>query len=719
MTIAVQPDTIEAHHQQLKEICETYLPAASRAQIDRAFEFAKAAHEGQFRKSGEPYIVHPLIVATYLAELYLDETTIVAGILHDVVEDTAIPAQKIEDCFGKDVRHLVTGVTHLAGVNQLEDIANFLTSAASDVRVVLIKLFDRLHNMQTLKHLPDYKQRYKALETMRVYVPLAAKLGIWSVKTEFETLIFKHIDRESYEIIKRGINTSYSQHAPLLQIVADKIQALLRNEGIPSNVRVKKRSPYSVYQSAAKNSLEQHNFARAVRLIIQVDSIAQCYLALGYIHQHYSHLGGSLADFIGNPRDTFYRSLHTTVFVPDYNPIDIRIRTYELDRLSDLGIVARVQFSNGEEVKQLKDALWLPELKKLYTESENVNLFVESVFKDVLQKQIIVFTPRGKGITLPRGSTVLDFAYAVHTYIGHECRGAVLNGKPAELNRELTDGDQVEIIRARQNGPLFEWMDDSLGYATTDRAKRKIRDWFRRQDAHVVMKQGQEVLREERRRLNVDVTSHTLAQDFQLDNTRSLYTAIGNGTILINEVALAMLKHVPDLFLRSDTPHSHVVDHRGQVGMLKGLGNYEIRLAGCCHPEIGDELLGHVKNRQIVAHRVGCPRVIKCKKLDNLIKLEWVRLNEVPSIAYVLLEGYNKGSLVRDISIQIAEVGVSIVEIDSMTTYRDIILRLKLEMTNEQQLISVIHRLAGLQNVIRVRRLSHSEAQNWREKLPL
>lgn len=710
-------DIVDLQYHQLNAQCQTYLLAPAQERIKQAYLFARDKHHGQFRKSGEPYIVHPLIVALYVAQFYLDETSIIAAILHDVVEDCNVPAETIEQCFGKDVRHLVAGVTHLAGVNQLEDIANFLTSAASDVRVVLIKLFDRLHNMQTLEHLPDFKQRQKALETLRIYVPLAAKLGIWQIKTKLETLVFKHLDRTSYDFIKHGINASYRQHAPRLQIVADNIQNLLRNEGIPCDIRIKKRSPYSVYQTAAQHALEQHNFSRAFRLILQVDSIPQCYLALGYIHQHYPHLGGSLADFIGNPRDTFYRSVHTTIFVPEYNPVDIRIRTYELDRLSDLGIVARLQFSDGEEIKQLYDAQWLPELEQLYSESETVNRFIESVFKDVLQKQITIFTPRGKEISLPRGSTALDFAYHVHTHIGHECRGAVVNGKPAELNCELVDGDHVEIIRARQNGPLFEWMDETLGYATTDRAKREIRAWFRRQDLRLLMRQGQEILRDERRRLNVEVTSHALAKDFQLDNSQTLHTAIANGTLLIHEVALAMLKHVPNLFVRSDTPYTSVVDHTGQVGMLKGLGGYEIKLAGCCHPEVGDELLGHVKNRQVVTHRASCPRILRFKRMDALLTLEWVRLNEIPCVAYVIVEAYNQGSLVRDLSIPIAEVGVSIVEIDMFATAKNIALRLKLEMTNEQQLISVIHRLSVLQNVIAVRRLNHDDVTQWREKL--
>lgn len=711
-------DIAAEYYEQLAAVCQMYLPTSSREHIHKAYVFARQAHEGQTRASGEPYITHPLTVARYIAELYLDETSIIAAILHDVVEDTPVSAEAVEECFGKDVRHLVAGVTHLAGVNQLEDIANFFNSAASDVRVVLIKLFDRLHNLQTLEHLPPYKQRAKALETMRIYVPLAAKLGIWNLKTELETLIFTFIDPASYEFICLGIENSAAIHEPRLQVIANNIQKLLRNKGIPSAIRIKRRSPYSVYQSAAKNALESHNFSRAFRLIIQVDSIAQCYLALGYIHQHYSHLGGSLADFIGNPKDTFYRSLHTTIFVPDYSPVDIRIRTYELDRLSEFGIVARLQFSNGEEVKQLKDATWLPELTKLYSESETVNRFIDTIFHDVLEKQITVFTPRGKEITLPRGSTALDFAYHVHTHIGHECRGAVVNGKPTHLYCELSDGDHVEIIRGRQNdGPLFEWMDDTLGYATTDRAKRKIREWFKRQETRLLIRRGQEVLREERHRLNVDVTSHTLTRDFQLEDVKTLNILIGGGMLPINEVALALLRHVSDLFIRSDTPYSQVVDCRGQVGLLKGVNGREVRLASCCRPEVDSDVIAHERNGRVIAHRSTCPRVIQVKKIENLIKMEWVKLNEVPSVVYILLEAYNQGSLIRDLSIPIAEIGVSIVEMDMLNTDRNLILRLKLELTNEQQLISVIHRLALLQNVISVRRLTFEEAKNWRKNL--
>ncbi|MBZ0306564.1 MAG: HD domain-containing protein [Anaerolineae bacterium] len=712
-------DLIDDTYQQLITVCESYLPSPARHRIYQAYLFARDAHTGQYRVSGEPYITHPLTVARYIAELYLDETTIIGAILHDVVEDTSISAEEIEKCFGKEVCHLVMGVTHLAGVNQLEDIANFFTSAATDVRVVLIKLYDRLHNLQTLTSLPPYKQRAKALETMRIYVPLAAKLGIWKLKTELETLIFNYIDPASYEFICKGIKESASIHETHLQLVTANIQKLLRNKRLPCSIRIKRRSPFSVYQSAAKNALRGHNFSRAFRLIIQVDSIAQCYLALGYIHQHYSHLSGSLVDYIGNPKDTFYRCLHTTILVPDYSPVDIRIRTYELDRLSEMGIVARLQFSNGEEVKQLKDAIWLPELTKLYTESENVNRFIDTIFHDVLERQITVFTPRGKEIMLPRGSTVLDFAYHVHTHIGHECRGAVVNGKPAEIYHPLADGDHAEIIRARQNdGPMFEWMDETLEFATTDRAKRKIRDWFKKQETRLIIRRGKAVLREERYRLNVNVTAHTLAKDFQLEDDKTLVIQIGSGALPIHEVSLALLKHIPDLFMRSDTPYSQVIDRLGQVGLLKGVNGREVRLAPCCCPEVDSDVLAHERRGRVIAHRSDCPRIIQVKKLENFIKLEWVKLNEVPSVVYILLEAYNQGSLIRDLSIPIAEIGVSMVEVEMLYTDKNLMLRLKLELTNEYQLIRVIHRLALLQNVISVRRLSFDEARDWRKNLP-
>lgn len=713
-------DIIEDTYQQLAAVCKSYLSEAACNRIRQAYLFARDAHTGQYRVSGEPYITHPLTVARYIAELYLDETTIIGAILHDTIEDnTSISDTAVEQCFGKEVCHLVMGVTHLSGVNQLEDIANFFTSAATDVRVILIKLYDRLHNVQTLTPLPPYKQRAKALETLRIYVPLAAKLGMWNLKTELETLIFNYLDPASYEFICHGIKESASIHESRLQLVAANIQKLLRNKGLPCAIRIKQRSPYSVYQSAAKNALKSHNFSRAFRLIIQVDSIAQCYLALGYIHQHYSHLGGSLADYIGNPKDTFYRCLHTTVFVPDYSPVDIRIRTYELDRLSEIGIVARLQFSNGEEVKQLKDATWLPELTKLYTESESANRFIDAIFHDVLEHQITVFTPRGKEISLPYGSTVLDFAYYVHTHIGHECRGAVVNGKPAEIYQQLEDGDHVEIIRARQNdGPMFEWMDETLGFATTDRAKRKIREWFKKQETRLILRRGKAALREERHRLNVNVTASTLAKDFQLEDDKTLIMQIGSGMLSIQEVALALLKHVPDLFMRSDTPYTQVIDRLGQVGLLKGVNGREVRLAPCCCPEVDTDVLAHERRGRVIAHRSDCPRVIQVKKLENFIKLEWVKLNEVPSVVYILLEAYNQGSLIRDLSVPIAEIGVSMVEVEMFYTDKNLMLRLKLELSNEQQLISVIHRLALMQNVISVRRLNFDEAKNWRKNLP-
>ncbi|HLA44985.1 MAG TPA: HD domain-containing protein, partial [Aggregatilineales bacterium] len=473
-------DLVDQLYTDFHNTCRTYLSDETCNRLHGVYEFAREAHGDQTRKSGEPLITHPIAVAHHLAKLYLDESVLTGALLHDVAEDTHVTLSDIEARFGEHTRLLVDGVTHLKNVSQLEDIAHLFLAMSGDVRVVLIKLYDRLHNLQTLHIMPSEQRRRKAIDTLRVYVPLATKLGIWQLKTQFESLILYETDPETYELICDGIDQRYREHHPYLQKTAHDLQKLLREHDLPAGIRIKRRSPYRIYERMSNHKLDDEAFNGAFQIILLVDSLPECYLALGHIHSCYPHTPGSLSDSIGNPRDVFYRSLNTTIIVPGYDSaVNVGIRTYDFDRLADIGILAQIQFAAAHEERQPEDAPWLPELSRLYHESENPQKFVESVFQDILQKHLQCFTPRGDEFSLPRGATVIDFAYLVHTQIGHECRGAIVNGKLVDSRYQLQDGDHVQIIRARHGGPYHEWLDETLEYVTTSRAKRKIREWFR------------------------------------------------------------------------------------------------------------------------------------------------------------------------------------------------------------------------------------------------
>lgn len=713
-------DVVENAYQEFQATCRTYLPAPQVEHVNQAFHFAKDAHGEQIRKSGEPYITHPIAVAHSMAKLYVDESILIGALLHDVAEDTEHNLDEIEDSFGSQIRHLVDGVTHLANVSQLEDLAHLFLAMSSDVRVVLIKLYDRLHNMQTLDCMPLERRRRKALDTLNVYVPLAQKLGLWQLKNQLESLILQQIDPEAYQLIQKEQQEQERLRWPYLKAIGKELQELLAHHRIPCAIRIKSRSPYRIYEGMSGYQVDSDLFSQGFQLIIQVDSLADCYLALGYIHKHYPHLSGSLEDTIGNPRDIFYRSLHTSIIVKsDYNmPVNLRIRTYEFDRQSEIGIMTQLQFAKSQEVKQPAQAPWLPHLPQLYYEAENPQTFVENVFQDILQKSVVCFTPRGKKLSLPRGATALDFAYYVHTDIGHECRGAIINGENADINRKLNEGDYVQIVRSRNAGPLHEWLDDTLEYVVTARAKQKIRDWFKRQTSESLIRIGRDALREERRRLNAEhITAQLLATELGFEHPSMLYLEIGSGALAILDVARAILKHAPDLLTEHSSSYAEISDETGQLGWIKQLGGYQFKLARCCQPKVGDGIVGHVNEsqQQAMIHRTSCHYMIRSRRTQTLIHLAWMPSNAPLLISYLKLTGYDRGGLIRDISIPIAKLGGNILHFDSSVQTDMIQARMKLELPTSDDLIRVIHRLAALQNITTVQKMSKAEIRQWQK----
>ena len=704
---------------RLESECKRYLPPPAIERIKTAYLFARNAHGEQKRKSGEPYITHPITVAHYLAELYMDEITLIGALLHDVIEDTKVTSAMVEAQFGTQARQLVDGVTRLANVSELEDMARLFTAMASDVRVVLIKLYDRLHNMQTLSAVPVEKHRPKAQQTLQIYVPLASRFGIWRLKKELETLILRYSDPVGYKTTRDMLDEHCQEHLPRLERLKTELQVMLRQNQVRSHIYVEPRSPYRIYDSNRQHRFDS-TFKPMLRLIVQVDDVSDCYRALGFIHKNFAHMSNELSDYIGNPRDIFYRSIHTTIMVPRYSPVDLRIRTYEFDKLAQIGVVAQLQFAPPDAEKQPREATFLPELQRLSGEFNEPQKLIETVFQDILQKHIRCFTPRGREISLPRGATVLDFAYEVHTDIGHECRGGLVNGKAVDLSQRLEDGDHVEIIRSRRPEPNLEWLDETLGHAITWNARRKIREWLRRQDTETLIRQGREALNRVRRRFNVlELNIAAIARAFNLDSAEALHLYIGSGTITISEVTRRLLAQVPDLFIDSQRRYIELMDHMGKKGRLVCMNEREMRLAHCCRPLVGDQIVGYVsssKEQPIRVHRANCRLVKTSLHSEHFAQLEWLNGDAPLHVVHIRLEGYDRAGLLRDMSIPIAEAGANIAEIDSYDNQKNFIIRIKLELSSEDQLIRIIHRLGSLQNVRLVQRIKTSEIAHWRDK---
>ena len=508
--------------------------------IRQAYELANDAHQDVPRASGEPYIMHPLAVAGILADLRLDAKAIAAGLLHDVAEDTSVSIEEIGKRFGPDVGQLVDGVTKLEKIGRIGDekqsasvVANprlrsqhdetlrkLFLAMGKDIRVVLIKLADRLHNIRTLGHLKEHKRRRIARETLEIYAPLANRLGIWQIKWELEDGAFRWLEPETFKKISNGLQRRRAERSHFIAQVIRIVENELQKLGIPAVVEGRPKHIYSIYRKMQRKGveLEQVYDTEAVRIL--VDEINECYIALGAIHGLWRPIPGEFDDYIANPKDNMYRSLHTAVVGPDGHSLEVQIRTHEMHRSAELGIAAHWRYK--EQVKrdvEFENKLaWLRGLMMDWqSEARDASEFVDSMQSDVFADRVYVFTPQGDLKDLPANSTPIDFAYLVHTEVGHHCRGARVNGKLVSLDFHLRNGDMVEIITSKRGGPSRDWMNLSLGFTSTSRARSKIRQWFRKQSREENIQQGMETLNRELKRLNIERSHDSIGKQFGYD----------------------------------------------------------------------------------------------------------------------------------------------------------------------------------------------------------
>ncbi|MGB9594151.1 MAG: RelA/SpoT family protein, partial [Anaerolineae bacterium] len=491
-----------------------------RELIERAYEVAERAHAGQTRASGEPYIVHSLAVALMLADLHLDPTTIAAGLLHDVPEDTSVTIDQVRDMFGEEVASLVDGVTKLSQIDRLsaegrasaeeqraESLRKMFLAMVHDVRVVLIKLADRLHNMRTLGALPEDKRRRIAQETLDIFAPLANRLGFWQLKWELEDLSFRYLDPEMYHEIAQRIAERRGDRERQIAQVASVLKDRLREAGIEAEVDGRPKHIYSIYRKMQRKGLDfdQIYDVQGVRVI--VDTVADCYASLGVVHSLWTPIPGEFDDYIATPKDNMYQSLHTAVVGPDGKPLEVQIRTHEMHRTAEYGIAAHWRYKEGSKQRDIafeKKIAWLRSLMEWRQEVASASEFLNSMKTDVFQDRVYVFTPKGEIIDLPAGSTPIDFAYHIHSEIGDRCRGAKVNGRLVSLDYQLRTGDQVEIITAKRGGPSRDWLNPHLGYVKTSRAQQKIRQWFKKQDRAENIAQGRAIVERELKRLGLE-----------------------------------------------------------------------------------------------------------------------------------------------------------------------------------------------------------------------
>jgi GTP pyrophosphokinase len=699
------------------ELHERY-PNADLARVEEAYRFALEAHAPQHRASGEPYIIHPLAVAQTLAELGLDSIAVQAALLHDVPEDTDASLQDVEEKFGSEVAHLVDGVTKLSKFSarsheeqQAENIRKMFLAMAEDIRVVLIKLADRLHNMRTLTALPIEKQQRIARQTMEIYAPLAERLGIWQIKWELEDLSFKVLEPEAYKELAKQLESHRKAREIYVKRAMAVLDASLTDAGITAEISGRPKHINSIHRKMQRKqaSLEEIYDLHALRVL--VEDVRDCYAALGVVHSLWRPIPGQFDDYIAMPKNNGYQSLHTAVVALDGKPLEVQIRTHEMHRVSEMGIAAHWRYKEGSRSDRAYDAklAWLRQLMDWQREVSDATEFVEGVKLDIFQDQVFVFTPKGDVKDLPAGATPLDFAYRIHTDIGHACIGAKVNNRLVPLDYKLKNGDIVEIVTTRAaHGPSRDW----LNLVTTSHAKEKIRQWFKRQQRDENIAHGKAALDRELHRLartSLEKIPHELLQEqVDKDHFQTLddyYAAIGYGAISPQTVVMRL--GVADDANQSVLPQVAPPPPARTGGIrVKGVGDLLVRFTKCCHPIPGDPIMGFIsRGRGVTVHLATCPTIVNEKDIARLIEVEWENAVQQTYPIAVRLEAYDRTGLLADITNIVAEHKISIVAAH-VTVHPDhrATIQATLQVTSVAQLAKVMSRLEQLKDVTSVQR---------------
>ncbi|WP_246325887.1 RelA/SpoT family protein [Actinomycetospora corticicola] len=713
-------------------------PSADLAILQRAYDTAEAFHEGQMRKSGDPYITHPLAVATILAELGMDTTTLTAALLHDTVEDTDYSLERLAADFGAEVAHLVDGVTKLDKVQlgaaaEAETIRKMVVAMARDPRVLVIKLSDRLHNMRTMRFLKPEKQAKKARETLEVLAPLAHRLGMSTVKWELEDLAFAILHPKRYDEIVRLVADRAPSRDTYLRTVIDEVSGQLEAARVKAEVLGRPKHYYSIYQKMIVKGKDFDDIHDLVGVRILVEDVRDCYAAMGMVHALWQPMPGRFKDYIAQPRFGVYQSLHTTVIGPDGQPLEVQIRTHEMHRTAEFGIAAHWRYketkgSHNSGGLELDEMAWMRQLLDWQREAADPGEFLESLRYDLATREIFVFTPKGDVITLPAGSTPVDFAYAVHTEVGNKCIGSRVNGRLVALERQLENGEVVEIFtsKAESAGPSKDW----IGFVSSPRAKQKIKQWFAKERREEAIEEGKDSITREARRTGLPLqrlvsadSMGALARELRYVDVTALYAAVGEHHVSARHVVqrlVALLGGVEqneDELAERATP-STVQRRRGtgDVGVvINGVDDDSgsssdlwIKLARCCTPVPGDEILGFVtRGGGVSVHRTDCTNADDLRsEPERLVDVSWASSSTAVFLVAIQVEALDRHRLLSDITKALADEKVNILSA-SVTTSRDrvAVSRFSFEMGDPKHLghvLRVVRNVEGVYDVYRV-----------------
>lgn len=711
--------------EDLIKIIEKYMTKDEVAFVMKAYEYAKLMHKDQKRKSGEPYIIHPVNVAIILADLDMDVETIVSALLHDVVEDTPATYDDIKEMFSEDVAKIVDGVTKLNKLNykssedfQAENLRKMILAMNNDIRVIIVKLADRLHNLRTLEYMNEEKRKQKAQETIEIYAPLAGRLGIFKIKWELEDLSLRYLDPEGYYDLVEKINKKRSEREKEINEIIKKISAELDKQELHYDISGRPKNFYSIYKKMKGKSKSFESIYDLIAVRILVDTVKDCYAVLGIVHSMWKPLPGRFKDYIAMPKPNMYQSLHTTVISDTGEIFEIQIRTYEMHEVAEYGIAAHWKYKGGKtQGKDVDSKLdWLRQLLEWQKDLKDPKEFIDTLKIDFFDDEVFVFTPNGDVVDLPEGSTPVDFAYRVHTGVGNTCVGAKVDSRIVPLNYKLKNGNIVEVITQKSSsGPSRDW----LKFVKSPRARQKIKQWFKSKEKDISIEKGKELFDREAKKLGLDTNIldnekiyQKLAKELSINSISDLFASIGYGNfkekLVINKILniknaienIGLTKNEDD-YLKSSSSKKDATGVR-----IDGLEGMKIKFAKCCNPVPGDEIIGFVtRGYGVSVHRKDCTNIANYLDSDRCLDAEWDTEASDKFLANVTIRAVDRTGILSEITAMAKEANVGIQSLSAKSnTISDIFIYLTFEVVGKDELDKMIQKLKTINGILDVYR---------------
>lgn len=718
---------------QFFEQINSYLSKKDRVSVQMAFAIARRAHGKQRRKSGELFFIHPIEVALFLAEYHLDAPALMAALLHDVAEDTRVSLKDIRKEFGKEVARLVDAVTKLGDASsngelvkatavEIQDatLHKLFRAMTQDVRAVIIKMFDRLHNLQTIKAMPPHKQVQKAKETLSIYAPLANRLGIWRLKNELEALSLEVLDAKAYYTIKRRLEEIEKNHQEMFQNISAEIFDCLLQAGLGvQNVVPAPENIYTIYQDLNKTGKSYEMVDETFRLVVLMEDWMSCYQALGLLHQLWPPVPGNFDDYIAVPRDNLYRSLHTTVTHSSGYQIKLRFRTVVMDQVSNIGVMARWLYAGSkmwsDEIAERVNSFLENISENIEVEPHNLSEGVKGVVEDVFRKQIRVSTPLGKMVQLAQNATPIDFAYAIHTGLGNRCSSALVNELLYPLNRPLKDGDRVRIVKRHNAEPQRAWLDEDLGFLQTNYARTNVRKWFRHLPDETAVAQGQNLLQEELNMLALaDYPHEEIARYFHFEQVTALYHALGRAELLPTSVSTRVLEQSWNAS-NTRSLDSRVRNKEGEEFIIMNADGRSLRLCNVCHPQPRDSIIGFLRNDGgVTVHKDNCLRLQPERLTGRLLKIGWGGSSRRARAVTIQVDVHDRTGLLFEIAQLMEKEQINITYIHTPKNSRkgEIRLVFTLQVVQPRQLVRILHQIKALYNVYLVQCLTQEPKEH-------